>query len=82
MAFWYRRGVSEVSVESVLNALLGLALIAVLLVLATGLASFVAGGEFNRKYANKLMRLRVATQAFAVLILLALLLIRGVGAGS
>ena len=62
--------------ETVLEVLLGLALVGVVLVLATGLVSFLAGGEFNRKYANKLMRLRVATQAFAVLILLALLLLR------
>ncbi|MDX2222383.1 MAG: twin transmembrane helix small protein [Rhodospirillaceae bacterium] len=56
---------------SVLNALIGVALLAVFAVLATGLVSFVVGGEFNRKYANKLMRLRVATQAVAVLLLLA-----------
>lgn len=62
--------------ETVLNILLGFALVAVLLVLATGLTSFVKGGEFNRKYANKLMRLRVGAQAFAVLILLALLVLR------
>ncbi len=63
--------------ELTLNILLGVALVAVVLVLATGLAGFVAGGEFNRKYANKLMRLRVATQAFAVIILLALLFLKG-----
>ena len=68
--------------ELILNSLLGLAMVAVLLVLATGLISFAAGGEFNRKYANKLMRLRVATQAFVVLILLALLLLRGTAAGA
>ncbi len=62
--------------ELILNSLLGLALVAVLMVLATGLISFAAGGEFNRKYGNKLMRLRVATQAFAVLVLLALLLLK------
>ncbi len=62
--------------ETALNILLGFALIAVLVVLATGMASFVKGGEFNRKYANKLMRLRVASQAAAVIILLALLLLR------
>jgi hypothetical protein len=48
-------------------------------VLATGLVAFIAGGEFNRKYANKLMRLRVATQAVAVLLLLILLLLRTFG---
>ena len=63
--------------ETVLNVLLVLALASVAAVLATGLAGFVVGGEFNRKYGNKLMRLRVATQAAAVLILLALLLLRG-----
>lgn len=73
---------SGVHMEIVLNILLGLALIAVFLVLATGLVSFAAGGEFNRKYANKLMRLRVATQAFAVLVLLALVLIKGVAAAA
>jgi hypothetical protein len=66
-------------VELALNVLLIVVMAAVVLVLATGLVSFVAGGEFNRKYANKLMRLRVATQACAVLILLLLLLLRGTG---
>ncbi|MGE4064002.1 MAG: twin transmembrane helix small protein [Rhodospirillaceae bacterium] len=65
--------------ESVFTVLLGLALVAVLVVLATGLVAFIAGGEFNRKYANKLMRLRVATQAVAVLLLLILLLLRTLG---
>lgn len=63
--------------QIVLNILLSLALVGVLGVLATGLAGFAAGGEFNRKYGNKLMRLRVAAQAFALLVLLALLLLRG-----
>jgi hypothetical protein len=66
-------------VETLLHILLGLALVGVLAVLATGVIGFIVGGEFNRKYANKLMRLRVATQAFAVLILLALLLLRSFG---
>jgi hypothetical protein len=64
-----------------LNILLAIAMTAVVLALATGLVSFVAGGEFNRKYANKLMRLRVATQAAAVVILLLLLLLRASGDG-
>ena len=68
--------------ESLFTVLLGLALAAVLAVLATGLVAFVAGGEFNRKYANKLMRLRVATQAVAVLLLLILLLLRTLSGGD
>ena len=65
--------------ETVLHILLGLALVGVVAVLAPGVISLMVGGEFNRKYANKLMRLRVATQAFAVLVLLALLLLRSFG---
>ena len=65
--------------QIVLNILLGLALVGVVGVLATGLAGFAAGGEFNRKSANKLMRLRVATQAVAVGLLLILLLLRTFG---
>ena len=65
--------------QLVLNILLILTMIAVVGVLFTGLASFAAGGEFNKKYANKLMRLRVATQAVAVLLLLLLLVLRSVG---
>ena len=68
--------------ELILNSLLGLALVGVVLVLATGLVSFAAGGEFNRQYSNKLMRLRVATQAFAVLVLLALLFLKIAAPGA
>lgn len=64
--------------ETVLQILLAVALVAVFGVLATGVIGFIAGGEFNRKYANKLMRLRVATQAVAVFILLALLILKGI----
>jgi len=63
--------------ESLLQVLLGVALVAVFLVLVTGVVSFVMGGEFNKKYGNKLMRLRVATQAAAVVLVLLLLLVRG-----
>ncbi len=65
--------------ESIFNVLLGLTLVAVVGVLATGIVSFIAGGEFNRKYANKLMRARVATQALAVALLLLLFLMRTLG---
>jgi hypothetical protein len=62
--------------ETALHYLLLVALAAVLIVLGTGLVSFVIGGEFNRKYANKLMQLRVATQACAVLIIGAIVLLK------
>lgn len=63
--------------ETVLQVLLAVTLVAVFAVLATGVIAFIAGGEFNRKYGNKLMRLRVATQAVAVLLLLLLLILKG-----
>ncbi len=38
-------------------------------VLALGIYALFRGGEFGRSYSNKLMRLRVVTQAIAVVIL-------------
>jgi hypothetical protein len=60
-----------------LTILLLIAMLATLGALVVGLAGFFHGGEFNRKYGNKLMQARVAFQALAVLVLLMLLL--GVG---
>ncbi len=37
-----------------------------LAVLATGIISMIKGGEFNAKYGNKLMRMRVMMQAIAI----------------
>lgn len=45
----------------------GLAMLAVLATLITGLVGLSKGGEFNRKYGNRLMRLRVLLQGFALL---------------
>lgn len=63
--------------EALLQILLPLSLFAVFAVLVTGVGGFIVGGEFNRKYANKLMRLRVITQAIAVILLLLLLYVKG-----
>ena len=62
---------------NLLTTLLLIAMLATLGALAVGLAGFFHGGEFNRKYGNKLMQARVALQAVAVLLLFLLLL--GVG---
>jgi Hypoxia induced protein conserved region len=62
---------------TVLTTLLLIAMLATLGALVVGLAGFFQGGEFNRKYSNKLMQARVVLQAIAVLLLLMLLL--GVG---
>ena len=42
------------------------ALAAIVVVLLTGVIGMAAGGEFNRKYGNKLMQLRVLLQIVAV----------------
>ena len=48
-----------------------LSMAAVVVILIIGIGGFGRGGEFNRKYANKLMQLRIAAQLVAVLIILA-----------
>ncbi len=55
--------------EAVFPMLIVTALIAVLVVLAIGIIGMIRGGEFNRVYGNKLMRLRVAVQALAILLI-------------
>ena len=42
----------------------------VVIVLMIGLGGFAFGGEFNKKYANKLMRLRILLQAIAILLII------------
>jgi len=44
-----------------------LTMIAVVAVLVTGLLSMAKGGEFNKKYGNKLMQARIFFQAGALL---------------
>ncbi len=47
-----------------------IACLAVLVVLILGLYSMWRGGDFSRKWSNKLMRLRVALQAVAIVIIM------------
>ncbi len=53
------------------------ACLAVLVVLMFGIGGFARGGEFNAKYANKIMRLRIAAQFVAVLLLVGYVWLRG-----
>ena len=46
--------------------LITIALAVTVLVLVVGVLGFAMSGDFNRKYANKLMRARVIAQAVAV----------------
>jgi len=55
------------------------ACLVVLGILMVGIGGFSKGGEFNRKYANKIMRLRIAAQFVAVLIILAFVWLRSGG---
>lgn len=43
-----------------------IAMLATLAVLGIGIIGFIKGGEFNQKYGNKLMRLRVIMQGIAL----------------
>ena len=55
--------------EAVFPMLIAITLVAVLIVLAIGIIGMIRGGEFNRMYGNKLMRLRVIIQALAILLI-------------
>jgi hypothetical protein len=59
--------------------LIPLAFLAVVVVLITGIGGFARGGNFNKKYGNKLMQARVALQFLAVMLLLLLALVGGIG---
>lgn len=51
----------------------------VLGILMVGIGGFARGGDFNRKYANKIMRLRILAQAAAVLLILLFVTLSGGG---
>lgn len=59
--------------------LLMLAMLATLGVLLFGVLTMARGGEFNRRYGNKLMRARVLLQGIALLILVILMALAGRG---
>ena len=56
----------------ILTAIFAIATLASLMV---GVVSMGKAGEFNRKYGNKLMRLRVIMQGLAILLFLLLILV-------
>lgn len=58
-----------------LTIMIAVAMLSVLAVLAIGIAGFIHGGEFNKKYGNRLMQARVILQGVALaLIALAFIL--------
>lgn len=57
--------------------LLVVAMIATLGVLLVGVFSMARGGEFNRRYSNKLMRYRIVCQAVALVLFAILMVVLG-----
>ena len=49
--------------------LLVIAVLAVAIILMVGLGGFAGGGAFNKKNANKIMRLRIIAQFIAVVLI-------------
>lgn len=56
-----------------------IACLAVVVVLLVGVGTFAKGGEFNRKYANKIMRLRLLAQFIAVVLIVLFVWLSGRG---
>lgn len=55
------------------------ACLAVVAVLMTGVIGFAKGGEFNRKYANKIMRLRILLQFVALVLIMLYIFLHDAG---
>jgi len=55
------------------------ACLAVFAVLLVGVIGFAKGGDFNKKYANKIMRLRIVLQFIAVLLIVLYVWLRNGG---
>ena len=56
--------------------LIPISLLAVLAVLGTGIYAMFKGGDFNKKYSNKLMRLRITLQFVAIVIIMECIIFR------
>lgn len=55
--------------DSLLIILMAIAMMATLVVLIIGMSGMVIGGEFNKKYGNKLMSARVILQGISIFLL-------------
>ncbi len=60
-----------------MSFLIPIVLAAVALVLFTGIFGMMRGGNFNRKYGNRLMQLRVGLQFLAIILIAAVALLAG-----
>lgn len=57
--------------ENLFDILILTAVVAVTITLGLGVYSLYRGGDFGRRWSNKLMRLRVVLQAAAIVLLVA-----------
>ncbi|MEO0861351.1 MAG: twin transmembrane helix small protein [Pseudomonadota bacterium] len=55
------------------------ACLVVLVILLIGVGGFAKGGDFNRKHANRIMRLRLLAQFVAVILLVGFVWLRAQG---
>ena len=62
--------------EDPLFIVIAIAMLVVVAILLFGIGSFAKGGEFNKKYANKAMRWRIAAQFIAILLILGFVWLR------
>ncbi|WP_121060409.1 twin transmembrane helix small protein [Chachezhania antarctica] len=63
--------------EQVLFIAVLIAMAAVVVVLVIGMGGYAKGGKFNKDYGNKMMRLRILFQFIAVVLIVALVMVRG-----
>ena len=68
-----------VTMQAVIPYALLIALIATLAVLVVGIVGMMQGGEFNKRYGNKLMRWRVALQGISLVLFVLLMTWKGKG---
>ncbi|MCP4207544.1 MAG: twin transmembrane helix small protein [Shimia sp.] len=59
--------------------LIAVTCLVVLFILLVGIGGFAKGGEFNKKYANKIMRLRLLAQFVAVVLIVGFVWLRSGG---
>lgn len=64
------------NLDNALTGFLYIAMLAVVIILVTGIVNLYRGDEKARSRSNKLMRLRVVTQFVAVLLIIVILLVR------
>ncbi len=60
-----------------LYILILIAVLAVFVILMIGVGGFAAGGKFNAKQGNRMMRLRIIAQAVAIALILLFVAVRG-----